>query len=140
MTNFILIDPTNHSVLNLETQTLDDALHAAGLNHGEIDHGTVAQGFGIVVYEYGLTNPKTNHYFGLNGQLFNGPAIIYAFDIRGETISCLFELAEILKNEAIGWLDSKDEVERAIKEKKIRRPQITVNGTIFWNWNETLVQ
>lgn len=139
MTNFILIDPLARSVHNLEAPDWRDAARAIGLDPSAVDHGTVARssrghGFGIWVYEWGLKAPLIDRYFSLNRQLFNGPAVLYAFDAQGETVDCPQPMADHIRREHLAWYDSAAEAERAIMADLIDRPESSINGEVFWRW------
>ncbi len=141
MTNFILIDPTNHTVQNYDAPTVQDAMRAIGLDPLEVDHGTAGRSsnitIGIFLYEYGLITPKTERYFVIDKALYNGPAVLYAADQFGETISCPQEIAQtIIDNAYLKWLDSKAEAEAAIQRGEVHRPQSSVNGQVCWSWNQ----
>lgn len=140
MPNFILIDPTTKSIHNYACNDWRDAARAVGLDPTAVDHGTVAcdalGGYGILVYEWGLKTPLVDSYFALNRQLFNGPAVIYAFDAEGETIDCPPSAAEHIRQTHLMWLDSREKAEGAIVSGFIDRPQSSINDQVFWQWNK----
>jgi hypothetical protein len=117
-----------------------EAVRAVGLEPNQLDHGTIGrarsgQGFGIWVYELGLRQPKVDKYFALGRQLFNGSAVIYAFDAEGETSNVTKPFAEHLQSHHISWYDSIEVIEHAIGLGLIDRPQSAINGEVFWEWN-----
>lgn len=135
--NFIIIDPLAKTVINLDAPTLNNVLLAAGLTPGEVDHSSIGPILGIVVYEYGLINPKINKYFAIGQQVFNGYAVIYGINMStGTIIDVPYGIHDVIHNHpTFHWLDGIDEVEKAIAEGKVNRPQTTVNGKVIWSWN-----
>ena len=137
MMNYVIIDPSLHQVHNLATTSFDDALMAAGLTPGEIDHGSIDPVFQIAVYEWGLMTPKIDRYFILAGRLYNGPAVLYAVSPRGDTIPVDQNLASWLTtNNKIIWLDSRGEAIEAINRGDCEAVQTIVNGKVIWDFTK----
>lgn len=107
---------------------LVDTEKSAGLDPYAVDHGVVAPGIGIVVFEYGLfVEPQQQSYFAINGHLYAGCAALYGFDDEGETV-------DLDKIPEIQWMDSVEHIEREIAAGRVKRPQIAVNGKVQWQW------
>lgn len=140
MPNYILIDPTNQTVQNYNAEDWMDAIHAAGLDVNALDHGNIGRGthgsINIWVYEFGLISPQTDKYFAIEKQLFNGPAVMYFADLRGETIDVPLSMAEHLKSNHLRWFSGTSEVEDAIGAGRVTRPASSINGQIVWEWNK----
>ena len=124
---FMVIDPTARLFGPVEA----DSPHKASpkLSISNVDHGTVAPGIGIIVYEYGLLEGE-GPYFALGGQLFAGEAVLYAYDEAGETID--FPDVQLVPPL---WLATKADVEAAIKDRTVQRPYSAVNREIIWQWS-----
>ena len=113
---------------------MDEALKTAGLTPGKVDHGRVwlrpDMGVGIVVGETSLTDPvDTYKYFSLDGNLFAGPAVCYAYDSAGETIDmCLHDLPPITH-----YLNSRA-VMKSIQRGEVIQPVLAVGEDVLWRW------
>ena len=132
---YLKVDPENQKTEIIEVKDSGDssyceACQIAGLNPSELDFGTLDENLSIIVFEWGLMNPKVKSWFSINHRLFNGPAIIFASNYEGATIS--IKESQIPK---ILWLNSIEEVEAAIASGKVVRPQSSINGQVFWEWN-----
>lgn len=132
---FGIIRPRGKEFAVADAPSVQDACRQAGLDPSDVDHGTVARGVGIVVAGFGLYEPpEKQSYFGLAGRLYAGPAVIYRYNARGDTIP--FDLQPIDFEPHILWLPTAADVERAIGERKVERPIGAVNGEVFWRWPE----
>lgn len=145
MPNFAIITPKTRTIRNFEAKDYFAAVEAAGLTVGKLDFGSVAQwhdgsSLSILVYEFSLLDSTyPNQYFVLENQLYNGPAVLYKSDSEGETTDLPTGLAEHLSSEEcthFRWLGTIENVEKAIADKIVRRPQSAVNGTVVWKWNK----
>jgi hypothetical protein len=128
MTRFLHIDPAAQEVVTVEVDNLYDV--TPDIKAGATDHGVVAPGIGIVVWEYGLVDGE-GPYFVLNRQLYAGDAVLYGFNEAGETIDMLDPDGRINPL----WLANKHEVELAIMAGVVERPQTSVNGAVLWRWS-----
>lgn len=106
------------------------ALKAAGLTPTAIDFGEVCRGLHVVVYEYGLFDPR-QAYFALLGNLYAGNAVLFQTDGSGATID--FTPNPFLMG-TLQYLADSDEAEAAIRRQEVNRPQQTVNGMVTWEW------
>jgi hypothetical protein len=114
---------------------------------GDLDHSTIAiypsgHRLCIWVYEYGLVGgPKaTKEYFILNRQLYNGRAVLYTADERGETISTSKALTDHLNRgdcSHLHWCSTANVAEKLITDGKCQRPETTINGAVAWRWSAT---
>jgi hypothetical protein len=127
---FQIIDTENASVRSFVCEHLNDALTAAGLSPGQVDFGGVAEGLTVVVYEFGMFEPKEKcRYFSIGRQLFCGNAVLFGHDQRGETIDLPAAPPVIFYRDFLA-------VEQAIGWGQIDRPQMAVNGAVLWRWPE----
>ena len=126
---YIIIDPAARVALPEDHPSFDSALRSAGLDPKAVDHGTVGEGLGIVVYEYGLFKPtETSAYFTINGRLFEGPAVLYGYDKAGETVEARTSPSQPI------LFRTADEVEAEIVGGRVNRPTMSVNGRVLWQW------
>jgi hypothetical protein len=124
---YLLIDPAKKAVTSARFASLNDAELAAGLSPLAVDHGSLGPELGIVVYEYGLFEPKDEmSYFALGERLYAGNAVIYA-EREGERV-------DVAIVPDIRWFDSADEVMKAIEMGDIVQPAMTVGGEVVWVW------
>jgi hypothetical protein len=130
---FGIIKPTEQSATIEDHATIEKAMAHLGLKN--VDHGILARcdkahpiGLAIVVYEFGLLEPpETQSFFHIQGNLFCGNAVLYGFDVRGETCNVpILPRTTFMPNAAA--------VERLIQLGFVRRPQTTVNGAVVWQW------
>ena len=127
---FIIIDPKAQQVRTLVANDLHDAKLSVNLPTNRVDHGTIRPGLAIVIYDHCLFDPaETTPYFALNRKLYGGCAIVYAYDQGGDTI----DIDERAVPRPI-WLADADAVEKAIMRGLVERPQMAVNGEVFWQW------
>lgn len=112
---------------------LDNAISRAELSPGKLDHGTLARGVAIVVYEFGLFEPGFG-YFSIGNRLFSGNAVIFNYSVdSGETESMSVDLYNsVLAN--IRFHSSAESVEKEIKSGKIARPEISIDREVVWRW------
>lgn len=129
MTRYIVIDAARRQVREEEHRNLVMAELSVGLDPKAVDHGTFQPSFGYVVYEFGLFVPaERQHYWSVGQQLIGGNSVIYAYDRSGETVD--IEGFDVV----VEFFDSVAAVERAIDNRRILRPQITVNSNVIWSW------
>ena len=141
MTIFAIVEPKLRRIRTGDFTDYKAAVESTGLSTGELDFGTIARWrdgrtLSIIVYEYGLLKPDPKAFFSLNGQLFNGNAVLFMADEEGETISLNPSIAKQLEPDCalFKWYANPSEVEAAIVAGEIVRPQSAVNGKIFWEW------
>lgn len=132
---FIIIDPRERTVRDVECKELRGAVIQSGLEPDRTDHGSFGRdetghGYGFVVYEFGLFVPKDRqHYFALNRYLVAGTLVQYGYDQMGDTID-----AKPLPTPP-RWLTG-DEAEAEMQAGTLDRPQQSVNGEVLWRWPE----
>lgn len=138
---YAIIKPSERKIEVEDFDHYRDALKAAGLDGIGLDFGTVARWpdestLNIMVYEFGLLEPKDPTYFIFNKQLFNGNAVVYKADAEGETVDFNPNLVKHLESECPDflWLESAQEAESAIAAGRARRPQSSINGVVTWEW------
>ena len=130
MTRFVIIEPAAHLLRTIDLGPFDHAVVNAGLNVDETDHGMIDRHTGVVVDQYGLLDPpERQDYFVINGHLYAGNAVIYGVDDEGSTVDVAD--ADRLRPE---FLHGRDEVERAISDGAVTRPELRVNGELIWKW------
>lgn len=132
--NFIAIDPRTTSVEVVEAEGPTDVFERVGLKTSEVDHGTLykyetGELICIIVYEAGLFKGDAGRYFSIGTHLYEGGAVIYGADERGETISISHKPPVVFYRDIAG-------VERAIASGEVLRPQRGFGGTITWKWPE----
>lgn len=135
MTQFILIDPENKSIRLTEALTWRDAALTIDLPSDQCDHQSLGLEYGMFVYEWGLMRPrKPGLYWRLNKQLLNGPAVIYR-ETEGTNADCSSSVLSALTNH-VEWLGTETDVEKAISEGRVNRPNSAINGQVYWEWNK----
>jgi len=125
---FVTIEPAAHLITFIDSPSVEAALRTAGLN-SDVDHGFLSKTVGIFIDEFGMfAEPDHQDYFAIDGHLFAGPALLYAFDQQGET--------KDMPNTRLepAFLHGREEVEAAIANEKVTRPQMLVNGDVIWQW------
>ena len=132
---FLAIKPREEVAEVIEAKDAHAAYRMVGLDPLKIDHGVALKhdggGLGIVVYEFGLFEPSQEQsYFAIGQRLYAGNALIYNFDHKGATVD--FELGR--PPVPIWWFDNAADVEAAITNDTISRPQMLVNGDVIWEW------
>jgi hypothetical protein len=128
MAIFVVIDAKRKVVHKVNCENLATAQRIADVPWRETDHGVVRPGIGITVYEFGMyVSPSEQHYFGLEGKLYAGNAVLYGFDPGG------YE-RDMVDVPVVMFFDNAEHVEKAIKDKVIERPQMSVNGEVLWQW------
>lgn len=132
MTKFIVIEPQAERLQQIECNEFEDAIRAAGLCRGKVDHGVVAPHLGIVVFEFGLfMHPDQMHFAVINGALHAGNVVIYGFDEEGRTCDVdAFGEPELKYT----FLHGRYDVEAAILAGMCARPQIAVDQQVIWRW------
>jgi hypothetical protein len=143
---FLIVDPAKQEVRVVNAPDAHDA-HPDLYKRG-VDFGTVFSGLGLYVYEYGLVDLQPP-YFALNGGLYSGDAVLFAYDHTGETVSMPEVKIEPAKGATvvtglehplvINWLPTPADAEIAIDSRVCARPEVAVsprNGerTVLWRW------
>lgn len=129
MTKFILINATARTVKIEDHRNLSMAEAAVGLDPKAVDHGTLRRGLGYTVFEHSLFVPaETQHYFAIGRLLIGGNCVMYAYDQAGETI----DVEEI--DFIVRFFAHRQDVESAIDDNLVSRPEIRVNGKLHWRW------
>src|SRR5262245_20075745 len=125
---FVIIRPATQRIDVEEHAKIEDAYARAGLAILEMDHGVVAQGLGIVVYEFAMFQPPAKQsYFTINARLYGGNAVLYAFDHKGET-------TDVNAVPTIRFIPTLKAVERNIALGLVQRPELRINGEVVWQW------
>lgn len=97
---------------------------------GATDHGVIPGGIGVVMAEFGLFDPPEQQaYFAFVGwlYLYAGPAVLYGFDVRGNTV-------DLVRLPGITWLPDRRAVEHAIAEGIVKRPHFGIDDDVIWRW------
>lgn len=139
---FIGINSKDRKRSMIDAQSLHVAELSLGLVH--VDHGVLWRGekygLGYVLYEFAFFVPPAEQTYAAiarpraAGALIGGNAVVYAFNVAGETIPAV---PEMLPEDRIVWLATKGDVELAIARGLVARPQLAVNGVVHWRWPET---
>lgn len=106
---------------------------AIGLDRMKTDHGTLAPGLGIIVYELGLLEPEHQHFFAVGKQLFEGNALVYRYNQMGETEDVRNADLIVLRTHTT-FIEGRETVEQLIQIGDVDRPQSSVNGEVLWKW------
>ena len=131
-----IVEPAKRETRAFECDSVNDAITEAGLERGHIDFGMISRdadsgdGIEMVVYEFGLFDPpKRQHYFTIDQRLVAGNAVLFGFDMMGESRSISrHELPDI------SYLNGEAEIEAAIRAGHVRRPAMRLNGQLLWQW------
>lgn len=127
---FVVINPKLRAVTTVEERELRDALLGAGVDPDKVDHGLIDRRLGYVVFEYGLfMAPGEQDYFGMNGRLIAGTAVLYGINEAGETVDTFKA-----KIPDVRFYLGANDVEAAIERGEIARPKMSVNGEEIWAW------
>lgn len=139
VTRFAIIRPSTRTVTNEDHPDYKSAMQSAGLDG--VDFGTVANwhdgsSLSIIVYEWGLVKGNPAEYFALEGRLYNGNAVLFKADLEGETTDLPEGLAAHMQSECthLSWFANPQEVEMAINDGRVTRPQSSINGQVTWEW------
>jgi len=123
-----IVEPKAHLISFVDVETINEAQRLAGLK--AVDHGVAADGVGIIAGEYSMyVDPDQQDYFTFGGPLYAGNAVLYAYDKTGATIDVSPEIKI-----APLWLHGRKEVEAAIAQGLVARPELTVNKRPVWRW------
>jgi hypothetical protein len=129
---YALINAKEASLVIEDFKTITAAYRAIGLEPGKTDHGPIGREFGIVIYEFGLFEPPDKQfYFSIGTRLYGGNALVYKVDEGGETIDMTRPPWPIYY-----YRSGRDAIEQAIALGHIDRPEMSVNGEVFWQWPE----
>lgn len=132
---FVLIDPKEKQISYIEAPDV----RSAAIDHadlGGVDHGSLGARIFIVVDEFGLLKPPAEQaFFSLGGQLYANKAIVYATDEAGETVDFPLDKLPRLREVAAFW-ESVADIEAAIADGLLQRPQTSINGEVVWEWNK----
>lgn len=127
---YVVIDPKARTIKSVDVVHINDAVEGAGLQPGAVDYGSLANGLGYVVYEFGHFVPcAEQHYFSIGRTLVSGTAVLYHYDEAGNTLDLLrCEVPDVRF-----YLGAND-VEAHIQAGEIERPYMGVNGVVHWQW------
>lgn len=121
-----LVDAKARTMRREAFEIIEDAEVAVGLKPGAVDHGTIRQGLGVVVDEYGLFEPAgAQVYFKAGQRLYAGNAVLYCYDEAGKTVDFIDATIEFV---------TAHEAEKLIRAGKLDRPSIAFNGQTKWKW------
>jgi hypothetical protein len=129
------INATSQQMTMIECDSFGEAKRACGI--GNVDFGTLVHtanvgGIQIAVDEFGMFKPAGEQvYFAIGRRLFAGNALLFAINGRGETVDLSISELEYVP---VRYFEDAHEVERAIAADEIDRPEMCVNGELFWQW------
>jgi hypothetical protein len=124
--HFAIINPFRQETEIVDCVSPQDAKALAGLKN--VDHGVVAPGIMIMVYEFGLyTPPSEQAYFAIGTRLYAGTAVLYGVNRGGETVS-------LQGIPPVSFFQNARAVERNIALGLVDRPRTTVNDVVIWEW------
>jgi hypothetical protein len=130
---FGLIDPRRAHAQIVKSKDWLGVAKMVGIESGRTDCGALVRyyrggGIGYFCYEFGLYVPvDKQHYFSVGNRLVAGAAVLYGFNEAGETVD-LGSMPEVV------FYRDAHEVEAAIRNGQIERPQIVVNKNVLWRW------
>lgn len=127
---FVTIEPAAHLISVVDCRTYKDAIKLAGLTLSDVDHGKIDANVAIVVSQFAMfADPDKQHYFSFDGRLYAGNALLYSYETgSGETRDMPdVKFAPI-------FLHGRAEVEAAIANGIVVRPELTVNSRPVWRW------
>lgn len=131
--NFTIIEPGETRIRMIDAREPFELYTQIGLSPGNVDHGVVVPGIGIVVDGFSLfVPPEHQRYFTIGRRLYGGNAILYGFDGAGETIDILAALERNMMPPVI--FISVAGIKRAIAADQIDQPIVAVNGLKTWEW------
>jgi hypothetical protein len=135
MTKFLLIEPERESIRLVEHSEFDDALKAAGLCRGKVDHGQINRQLGITVFEFGLfMHPEQMHFTVINHRLYAGNAVVYGVGAHGELVDVDHDPYAL--HFGYVFLHGRFDVEAAILTGTVERPVLREDGNVIWRWPE----
>jgi hypothetical protein len=133
---FATIEPAYTRWEIVDAKEPSDLYERLGLSGLKVEHGVVAppdhrhhrsRGIAIVVDEFSLFRlPTKQHYFAIGSRLYAGNAVLYGYDIEGETRD--------LPHMAVPVFMTPLGIEGAIASGQIERPSMSVNGVQIWQW------
>jgi hypothetical protein len=127
---FVVINPKLRKVSTVEALDFRSAVRDAGLDPDTLDHGAFSRRVAYAVYEFGLfTPPAEQHYFGFDGRLIAGTAVLYGVGEAGETVDLMASAVPTPR-----FYLGQNDVESDIAMGIILRPEIAVNGERIWAW------
>ena len=137
---FIVIDPLQMSVafLDVDGDMLTLQRKLFGPDKG-VDHGVLRpRDLGYVVYEFGLYEPPYQiGYWRIGKRLGAGTAIVYRFDMAGETVDATIKDQREIATK-IRWLPTVDVIEREIAAGFVTRPEVVRyeggKREVLWSW------
>jgi hypothetical protein len=134
---FVTVEPQFHRVTLGDFADLHSAERAIGLEPLKTDHGVVMRteerAIGIVIFEFAFfVPPEQQFYFAIEHRLYAGNCVLYAFNPQGETIDFDPPLP------FFRWFDDNIDVEAAILQGSVARPQLKLNDQLIWSWPEEM--
>ena len=127
---FVTINPSAHLIEFIESVSVDAAVRHAGLSK-DVDHGIIDRSIAVVVHEFSMfADPDQQSYFAMGGRLYAGNALLYAYAASGETT----DMPDVRLEPT--FLHGREEVEAAIQNRIVARPEMKVNGEVIWRWPE----
>lgn len=124
----IVIDAATASLRREVHASVDAALLSVGLRVPDSNRGPLRPGLNVALAVWALVgDPST--YYAIDGQLFNGPAVLFAADADGREVSVPTPI-----NIKVTWFGDVDDVERAIAAGEVSRPRRSVSGVVTWSW------
>jgi hypothetical protein len=132
---YVVIDPSTETVPAIDCASFDEAITAAGLELGRVDHGQLTRDLGSVFFEFGMFEPpEQQHYTALGRRLLAGRILIYGVGYRGETV----DVEVHPTNFEATFLHGASDVEEAIGRGLIERPEIRMSGEVVWQWPDPI--
>jgi hypothetical protein len=133
---FAIVNPEHGTVICDRYKDATEAVKAASLQPGQVDHGTLTHNLAIIVYEFSLKQPPhEQHFFRIGHNLYAGNAVLYSYNEMGETVDLHIRSGSLSNRLRFKFYQSIDEIESDIATGELNRPQMSVNGEVLWQWN-----
>lgn len=129
---FGIIDPKREVFELKDFDHIKQAELYAGLTLHHTDHGTMSPRIGTITYEFALFEEK-NFFFSVGRRLYAGAMVLYEIEERGGTCDFGDDLEELVRKHLI-FYPSLRAAEVATIQNEVLRPELAVNGSVYWQW------
>jgi hypothetical protein len=135
--NYILINPDQKQCHLAACSSIEEAYSMVelktdtefGVDHAVVWRSPGLRSLSIAVEGCSLLDGADRGLFSLAGRLLAGPAVLYACDEAGETVSAVMGDLPPLT-----WYQNARAAELAICHGEIERPRIRIGDQVLWEW------